>query len=177
MRVSNRDIALRPALCLDFDGTIRKSKSGTFIKDEKDIELMPGIEKIIWMYRNMGFLIIGISNQGGVSFGHKTHLDIDNERDATVALFNKNPFHVIKMCYHMEGGKVFPFNVRSLFRKPDIGMLAMAEFECWNAGFMIDWDKSIFVGDREEDKKCAENARIKFHHIDEFMSMPHEFKI
>jgi histidinol phosphatase-like enzyme len=66
MRVSNRDIALRPALCLDFDGTIRKSKSGTFIKDEKDIELMPGIEKIIWMYRNMGFLIIGISNQGGV---------------------------------------------------------------------------------------------------------------
>lgn len=37
-----------PALCLDFDGTIRRSKSGkTFIQNFKDIELMPNIENII----------------------------------------------------------------------------------------------------------------------------------
>lgn len=177
MRVTTKPIELKPALCLDFDGTIRKSKSGTFIKDETDIELIPGIEKIIWIYRNMGYLIIGISNQGGVSFGHKSTIGISNELDATLGLFKNNPFHIVKMCYHMEGGSVYPFNTRSLLRKPDIGMLAIAEFDAWNNGFMIDWDKSIFVGDRDEDKKCAENARIRFHHIDEFLSMPHEFKV
>lgn len=49
---------VKPALCLDFDGTIRRSKSGqTFIQNFNDIELMPNIEKIIWRYRNMGWRI------------------------------------------------------------------------------------------------------------------------
>lgn len=162
---------VRPALCLDWDGTIRKSKSGkTFIEDADDIELMAGVEDIIWKYRNEGFLIIGISNQGAVSFGYKRPSHIEKEMDATLRLFNKNPFHIVKMCYHMEGGKVEPFNHRSLLRKPDIGMLAIAEYEAWNEGFMIDWDKSIFVGDRSEDEQCANNARIKFYHIDTFLN-------
>jgi histidinol phosphatase-like enzyme len=39
------DLKVKPALVLDFDGTIRRSKSGeTFIKNFQDIELMPGID-------------------------------------------------------------------------------------------------------------------------------------
>lgn len=165
-----------PALCLDFDGTIRKSKTGTFIKDENDIELIDGVEKIIWQYRQHDYLIIGISNQGGVAYGYKRPSHIEKELDATLRLFLKNPFHIVKMCYHMEEGKIEPFNHRSLLRKPDIGMLALAEFEAWNAGYMIDWNNSLFVGDRPEDEQCAKNANIRFMHIDNFLSEPHTFK-
>lgn len=167
-----------PALCLDFDGTIRVSKSGkTFIENENDIKLIDGIEKIIWRYRDMGWLIIGISNQGGVAYGVKRPSHVEREMKTTFDLFHRNPFHVVKYCYHMEGGKVEPFNHRSMLRKPNIGMLALAEFEAWNNGYMPDWDKSIFVGDRPEDEECAKNANIKFIHIDNFLSMPHEFEI
>ena len=161
---------LAPALCLDWDGTIRRSKSGkSFIKNFQDIELMPGIENILWDYRNKGYLIIGISNQGGVAHGFKLPMEIERERDATFELFNVNPFHVVKMCYHMPDGKIEPYCHRSLLRKPDYGMLAVAEFDAFNSGYIIDWDNSLFVGDRPEDEECAKNANIKFTHIDQFL--------
>jgi D-glycero-D-manno-heptose 1,7-bisphosphate phosphatase len=167
-----------PALCLDFDGTIRRSKSGeTFIQGPNDIELMPGIEKIIWQYRNMGWLIVGISNQAGVAHGFKLPDDVENEMAATLALFKNNPFHVVKWCYHDGKGKVEPYNHRSLLRKPGTGMLALAEFDAWNNGFVIDWDKSLFVGDMADDENCAKNAGIAFRHIDSFLYEPHVFEI
>lgn len=168
---------LSPALFLDWDGTIRKSKTGEFIKDENDIELIQGIEKIIWHYRNAGYLIIGISNQGGVAFGHKRPSHIEREMDATLRLFKINPFHVVKMCYHMEGGSIEPFNHKSLLRKPYIGMLALAEFEAWQQGYMIDYKNSLFVGDREEDEECAKNAGIAYKHISQLLSEPITFEV
>lgn len=169
----------KKALILDFDGTIRRSKSGaTFIKDETDIELMPNIEKIIWRYRDMGWLIFGISNQAGVAHGFKTWIDVGNEMDATFALFKREkPFHVVKWCYHDGKGKVEPYNHRSLGRKPDIGMLYEMEVDSYKAGYIVDWDNSLFVGDRSEDEQCAKNAGIPFKHIDRFLIEPHIFDI
>lgn len=167
-----------PALCLDFDGTIRRSKSGqTFIKDFNDIELMPGIEKLIWRYREMGYVILGISNQAGVSHGFKLPMEVENEMDKTLQLFKSNPFHLVKFCFHDGRGRIEPYNHRSLLRKPDIGMLALMEAESWERGFVIDWDNSLFVGDRQEDEQCAKNAGIEFRHIDSFLSGVHSFKI
>lgn len=167
-----------PALCLDFDGTIRRSKSGaTFIKNFEDIELMPNIEKIIWKYKQMGWLILGISNQAGVAHGFKLPMEIELEMDTTLKLFKVNPFHIVKFCYHDGKGKIEPYNHRSLLRKPDIGMLAIMEMEAWDKGYVIDWDNSLFVGDRTEDEQCAKNAGIKFRHIDSFLNEPHTFEI
>jgi phosphoglycolate phosphatase-like HAD superfamily hydrolase len=56
-------------------------------------------------------------------------------------------------------------------------MLAMMESEAYSAGIIIDWDKSLFVGDRPEDEACAKNAGIKFKHIDNFLNEPHQFNI
>lgn len=168
-------VKVLPALCLDFDGTIRRSKSGTFIKDENDIVLIDGVEEIIWQYRQHDYLIIGVSNQGSVAYGYKRPSHIERELAATLKLFAKNPFHIVKMCYHMEGGEIEPFNHRSLLRKPNIGMLAIAEYEAWGAGYMIDWDRSLFVGDRPEDEQCANNAGIPFNHIEEFLIKEHTF--
>lgn len=167
-----------PALCLDLDGTVRRSKSGkTFIDNFQDIELMPGIEKTIWRYREMGWLIFAISNQAGVAHGFRLTLEIENEMDATKKLFKENPFHLMKWCYHDGKGKIEPFNHRSLGRKPDIGMLYECEVESWKYGYIVDWDNSLFVGDRPEDEECAKRAGISFKHIESFLKEPHEFKI
>lgn len=122
-------------------------------------------------YKDVGYLIIGISNQGGVSHGFKLPIEIEHEMETTLNLFSKNPFHIVKMCYHMEGGKIHPYKYRSMLRKPNIGMLAIAEMEAFEAGYVIDWDNSIFVGDRPEDEECAKNAAIKFIHINDFLKV------
>jgi len=167
-----------PALCLDFDGTIRRSASGkTFIENHKDIELMPGVENLIWRYRNMGWLILGISNQAGVAHGFKLPMEVELEMDVTLKQFKQNPFHIVKFCYHDGKGKIEPYNHRSLGRKPDIGMLYIMETEAWAQGYVIDWDNSLFVGDRPEDEECAKRAGIPFRHIDSFLTEPHTFKI
>jgi D-glycero-D-manno-heptose 1,7-bisphosphate phosphatase len=167
-----------PALALDWDGTIRRSKSEPegFIAGPSDIELMPGIEEAIWNYRRKGFIVIGVSNQGGVACGYKLPAEIEYEMKVTLDLFETNPFHIVKMCYHYEKGTVRPFNMRSLLRKPDYGMLAIAEAQAWDHGFVIDWNNSLFVGDRTEDLECANNARIKFMHINDFLK-PHSIEI
>ncbi len=156
------DAAVRPALCLDLDGTIRYSKRGEFINKPEDIVLFSGIEDRIWRYRSDGYLIFGISNQGGVAFGFKSPLDVERELDVMIALFERNPFHIVKVSYHHEGGTVEPYNVRSLLRKPGTGMLALCEVEAFEQGFVVDWDKSLFVGDRDEDEECARRAGITF---------------
>jgi len=179
MKPTQKPLTVKPALCLDFDGTIRRSKSGEkFIKDLQDIELMPNIEKLIWRYRNMGYIILGISNQGGVAHGFKTTAEVKSEMDATFKLFKDNPFHITNFCFHDGKGSVEPYNHRSLFRKPDIGMLASMENDAWkHAGVVINWDKSLFVGDRPEDKECAKRAGMAFRHIDDFLKGTHEFSI
>lgn len=153
---------VRPVLCLDLDGTVRYSKSGPFINSVEDIVIYSGAEAQIWEYRDEGYMIVGVSNQGGVAHGFKTLEQAEHELDATIALFARCPFHIIKQCYHDGAGLVFPYNKRSLFRKPNVGMLAQIEVELFDAGYLADWDNSIFVGDRPEDEQCAKNAGIPF---------------
>jgi len=167
---------IKPALCLDLDGTIRYSKSSRFIQDPQDIALFEGVEKKIWQYRNRGFLIFGITNQGGVAFNYKTPERNLAEISSTCNLFIRNPFHSIKYCYHMEEGSIFPYNYRSLLRKPYTGMLALLEVEAWNEGFVLDWNKSIFVGDDEVDRLCAENAGLKFYWAADFFQLTGDIK-
>lgn len=165
---------VKPALCLDLDDTVRYSKNGKFINGPDDIILFNDVEDKIWEYRDKGFLVFGISNQGGVAYGYKTSIDVNIEIEATCNLFQRNPFHIIKSCLHHPKGTREPYNYRSLLRKPDIGMLALCEFEAWGEGYIIDWDNSLFVGDRHEDQQCAENAGIKFVWHFDFFSRPQE---
>lgn len=166
----SENFKLMPALCLDFDGTIRKSKSGqTFIKNFQDIELIEGMEELIWKYRDAGYLIVGVSNQAGVAHGFKLPMEVEAEMDKTLRMFKRNPFHVAKWCYHDGKGTLEPFKHRSLLRKPDIGILAVTEVEVWGHGIIVDWDNSLFVGDRPEDQECAKNAGTRFMWADDFL--------
>ena len=166
---------LTKVLCLDLDGTVRRSKSGkTFIEGPDDIELMPGILPLLKKYHQEGWILIGVSNQAGVAHGYKTYDTMGKEMEATYKLcWNNGPilFDILATTGDPTG-KVKPHLYRSLCRKPDYGMLAIAEYKFIRQGIYPDWDNSLFVGDRPEDEECAKRAGIPFMHIDEFLKQP-----
>lgn len=160
---------IMPAAVFDFDGTIRHVKNGlTFANKPEDYELFPGVEEKLHEVKQSGYLIFGVTNQGGVAYGHRTVQQLAEEISYTIGLFSENPFNIVKACMFMPGGTVAPYNKRSLMRKPDIGMLVMCEYEAMRAGFVVDWDNSFMVGDRDEDRLCAQRANIKFHWAHDF---------
>lgn len=163
---------IAPALCLDLDGTIRYSRNGKFINKPADIALFPDVEAKLWEYRDIGWLILGLSNQGGVAYGILSPTDEAVGLKTTFDLFERNPFHIVKSCYHHPKGKLEPYCHESLLRKPHIGMLALCEFEVFNLGWVIDWPGSLMVGDRDEDHLCALRAEIKFLWAWEFFGRP-----
>jgi D-glycero-D-manno-heptose 1,7-bisphosphate phosphatase len=158
----------KPALCLDFDGTIRYSKTDKFINKPEDVALFEGVEEKIWAYRDQGYMIFGITNQGGVAFGYKTEEENEKEIERTLELFEKNPFHLVQSSYGHPKGTVSPFNHHSLLRKPYYGMLVLCEVEAKQMGVIVDWEESIFVGDSPEDQACAEAAGLTFIDADTF---------
>ena len=171
---------LRRVLVLDLDGTVRRSKraattkSGNdFISGPDDVELFHDAEDVIWEYkREHDALVVGVTNQGGVAHGFKTPAMCDAEVDATLRLFRRDPFTVVKTAYCDDRGKVEPWRHRSLLRKPGYGMLVLCEVELWELGVIVDWGNSLMVGDREDDKGCADSADIAFRWAHDFFGRP-----
>lgn len=165
----------KPAIVFDLDGTVRQSKSGEiFIRDHNDVALLPGIKEAIARYREVGYLILGASNQGGIAHGFKTEDGFRDELHVMSAMLGiESKFDFIMFCPFMETGAKDGniYNRRSLLRKPQPGMLAVLEYHCWsNLKVCVDWNKSFFVGDRKEDEECAHAAGITFVHINNFFN-------
>lgn len=158
---------LIPAVVLDLDGTIRYNKdyADGFIEGPESIAIFKDVAPVLKRYRDEGFILLGVTNQGGAAYGYKTEDQIKREIERTLdLLFDQigyNPFSMITYCPFMPGGNTPPYNVRSMLRKPSIGMLAVLEEMLWRKHqIMVDWDKSVMVGDREEDCALATAAHI-----------------
>jgi len=167
----------KPVACFDLDGTVRRPASGEdFPKHPLDFELFPGIKDRLLALKEY-FIIAAASNQGGVAHGFRTHKEIVESMSYTSELFElakdaDDIFDIMQWAYNDPKGSVYPYNVRSLLRKPDIGMLVLIEWQAFDrAGILIDWDKSFFVGDQPEDNECADRAGIRFIHAEDFRSM------
>lgn len=169
---------VKSIVVLDLDGTVRRSKTQKFIKNADDLELIPGIVTAVKTLISRGFLIYGLSNQGGVAFGHKTAEIVMEENIRTMELFRDDPnilyksnypFELIVNAYSMEGATNDIFNRRSLLRKPEIGGLGAIEYHALQNKVLIDWESSFMVGDRPEDQQCADDAGIDFIDAEEFL--------
>lgn len=168
---------LKRILCLDLDGTVRRSKSGkTFIEGPDDVEIIPGMKELIWHYHRLGYIIIYVSNQAGVAHGFKTRDQVVDEIDMTMDLLSDEeddmefpPCFSWYICPYDNDGKVEEYKFRSLARKPQYGMLVQAEVDLVESDLWPDWDNSLFVGDRPEDQQCAQSAGIPFMWAEDFL--------
>lgn len=150
-------------LYLDLDGTVRKGfdELGKFVNKAEDVDVFEGIVDLMRKYKERGWRIVGITNQGGVATGQLSYADMSaaivETNEQTHRLFDK-----IMVCVHHPDAKEEEMAV-CWCRKPRIGNIVLAADAL---GKMYPEyyppHMALFVGDRPEDKQCAENAGIKF---------------
>ncbi|HNQ67758.1 MAG TPA: HAD family hydrolase [Bacteroidales bacterium] len=139
------------AVFLDRDGVINLER-GRYTCKPDDFILNEGIAESVKVLNDSGFLVIVISNQGGIAKSlyaisdvldiHEKFCDLLKETDAVIDDFFFCPHHdSISNC---------------LCRKP--GSLL---FEKAIAIYNIDSSKSFMIGDSERDVQAAEKLGIK----------------
>jgi len=144
------------ALFLDLDGTVRRTKSGKPCPNHPDDqEVMEGRYDKIWEYKNKGYKLVAVTNQGGIGLGYMTHAQC---KDTLKDLDDKlgNPFDKMLYAPHRPDAK-HPMT------KPNPGMIHAAAKD-----LNIDLKNSIMVGDRDSDAESAKRAGVKFQWANDF---------
>jgi len=161
-------------LFLDMDGTVRKPiTAGVFIQNPMDQELIEGVANAIAHFKELGFRFVGISNQAGISAGHKSLGQVVAEMRQTIKLLPDleaiyfSPDFTSLSCVKVPRDSELNFyetnhdviaHPEKGFRKPAKGMVELAISELG----LPEGTNYIFVGDRDEDYETAKNAKISF---------------
>lgn len=150
----------------DFDGTLRVPITGEWISPG-NMKLGPAFAFFYQAHRG-DYLIFGLTNQGGVAYGHKTMEQVHEENEEMCSLLrNKiygseskdiDLFEKIIIAPHYPG---VDCDV-SFLRKPEIGALGVIEHHLNEQGITPQWNGSFMCGDRKEDKAFAKKASIDF---------------
>jgi D-glycero-D-manno-heptose 1,7-bisphosphate phosphatase len=143
---------MNKAVFIDRDGVINNDEGLYYIYKPSDFKLNSGIIENLLRLKKAGYLLIIISNQGGI--GKKLYTKNDSDHLHTI-LNNKLietgiSIEEFYFCPH------HPDTGNCLCRKPDSLL-----FEKAIARFGIDPDKSYVIGDSPRDIEAAEKAGIK----------------
>lgn len=148
---------LRPAIFLDRDGVINK---GGKVDRAEEFELIPGVCAALESLRRAGFLLVLVTNQGGLGEDldgnviwdearlDRTHL---NEIHSRMRYLLGLSFDAIKFCPHA----YWDSRADCTCHKPKPGMILEAARELG-----IDIDNSWMIGDRAGDMLSATAAGI-----------------
>lgn len=165
----------RPVLYLDLDGTVRwgKDELGRFVNGAGDVRVFDEVPALLARYRDLGWRIVAVSNQGGVALGHVSR---DDCAAAMVETYQQcgGLFDRIAWCVHHPDASD-PEMAVCWCRKPRPGLvieaaIALAEYK----GEIYPPHLGLFVGDRPEDADCAKNAGLRFMAADVWRSGKHD---
>lgn len=145
----------KKAIILDYDGTLRRCRSGAhYPTDPDDIEILPGRREKILKLRSEGWLILGISNQSGVGKGEMTEAQ-------AVACFNRTNELLgtdIPYAYSTTNPPAITY-----CRKPQSGIGVM-----FIRAYNLSPREVTMVGDLGTDKSFAERLGFKFAYAEKF---------
>jgi HAD superfamily hydrolase (TIGR01662 family) len=144
------------AVLLDYDDTLRKTKSGAFYPvDVNDIEILPGRKEKLTQLVKDGYLLLGVSNQSGVAKGHLTYERAKECFDKTNELLG---FDIdVSFCPHSVP------TIVCYCRKPGVGH--GVEFI---EKYKLDPVQCIMVGDMKTDETFAKRCGFKYVPAEEF---------
>lgn len=144
------------ALILDYDGTLRITKSGEkYPQTPEDVEILDNRTEVLKEYQEKGYLLLGISNQSFVGKGTITH------EDAAACFERTNELLGIEIDYRFCPHASFPINCYCRKPMPGLGALLIEEYK-------LDPEQTIMIGDQTSDKTFARRCGIKFKHADDF---------
>ncbi len=163
-------------VALDKDGTLVEPwSSSAFVQNPRDQRLLPNAKERIGELKAMGATLVIASNQAGVAAKHKTLESAIAEMRFCLSLLPEIQYGFLcpdfdgRQCYYLKSSLpkdliAFPAHSNpevvgliGKFRKPDPGMLLLAEMLHPNTK-----DGCIMVGDRPEDQAAAIAAGFSF---------------
>ncbi len=147
---------MNKAAFFDRDGVINFDPGDyTFELDEFNIN--EGVISSLKKLHDKGYLLIIITNQGGISKQIYTHKHVENIHRYLADELKKAGIELTEIYYCPHHS----INEKCICRKPNSLMIEKAM-----ARFNIDPEKSFMIGDKMRDVEAAENAGIKGIKID-----------
>jgi D-glycero-D-manno-heptose 1,7-bisphosphate phosphatase len=143
---------MNKAVFLDRDGVLNK-ELGDYVCRLEDFKVLGHNFKALKELQNGGYLLIVITNQGGLAKGWYTVDILNKMHDQLKKEYAEQGVLISEVYYcnhHPE------YNGKCLCRKPGSLMLEKAV-----ARFEIDASQSYFIGDRERDVLAGEAAGVK----------------
>jgi len=139
------------AVFLDRDGVINR-ELGNYVTHLEDFIINDGVVEALKLFQEKKYILIVISNQGGIAKGICTKEQVDYlHLHLERALKNKGILlSEIYYCPH------HPDITNCICRKPDSQLLEKAM-----ARFNIDAGHSYFIGDAERDMLAGEKAGVQ----------------
>jgi len=146
------------AIFLDYDGTLRESKIGNkYPLTADEISILPNRAKVLDHYKKQGYMLLGVSNQSGVSKNKPTMAMAKACFDYTNALLKQDI--EVKFCPHA------PAPINCFCRKPMPGMA----IEFFNK-YKLKPSDCIMVGDMTSDKTFAKRSYLQYVDANEFFA-------
>lgn len=145
----------RRALFLDRDGVINREIG--YLSRVDQVQFLPGVFDLCRKAKELGYLLVIITNQAGIARGRYSENDFLVLMDWMTARFSENgaPIDKVYYCpYHPEFG-VGSYKRDSSDRKPGPGMLLQAAVD-----LNLDLDQCILVGDRSTDIRAGASAGV-----------------
>lgn len=136
---------------LDRDGVINHDP-GDYTCNLSEFHILPTVISALKTLHKNGYLLIVITNQGGIAKGLYTHDDVAEIHRYFRRVCADEGVEITEIYYsphHESTGK-------SLSRKPGSLMVERAI-----GRFNIDPEKSFMIGDKQRDLECAAGAGIK----------------
>jgi len=142
---------MKKAVFLDRDGVLNRELDDYAWKIE-DFHILPDVIPALKQLQERGYLLIVITNQGGIGRGLFTFDDVERvhgylrEHLAKAGIKLEEIYYC---CHH-------PLNGACICRKPDSALV-----EKGLARFNIDPSLSYFIGDKERDILAGKKAGVK----------------
>ena len=142
---------MNKAVFIDRDGVINSDRDHYYIFRIEDFKINPGVVTALKILQERGYLLIIISNQGGISRGQYTKEDVDRLHRYFLNEMQKEGIEINEIFYCPHHHTV----ENCLCRKPKPLMLQKAI-----AKYRIDPKLSFFIGDKESDLEAGRGAEV-----------------
>lgn len=149
-RIENPEFTNK-AIILDYDGTLRECINGNdkYPVNESQIEIKPGRKKVLDVYKEKGYLLLGLSNQSGVAKGELSYDTAQRLFEHTNKLLGVDI--EIRFCPHQSAP------ISCYCRKPMPGV-----FVEYMLKYKLNPKECIMVGDMTTDKTFAQRSGIQY---------------
>ncbi|MDQ1239822.1 MAG: D-glycero-D-manno-heptose 1,7-bisphosphate phosphatase [Thermodesulfobacteriota bacterium] len=149
MNNEDKKPAPKRAIFLDRDGVMNvKLPEDHYVKELKEFTFLPNAVSALCILKNLGYLLVIVTNQRGIARGYMTEEDLKKVHDFMVILLKQEgaPLEAIYYCPH-------DTTDLCMCRKPRSGMIFNA---CNDLG--INLADSFMVGDSPSDMAAGKNA-------------------